>query len=243
MNKNDYLKRLSRLLHMLKEDEVRDIIGEYEQHIDMKMAEGMSEEEAVAAFGTVEELAAEILDAYHVKPDFKEKKTMEVFEKVQTESKKAMKNASEAGKGFWVNLRKRESDFVCKCKNGIKKAVDSCKKVILAPFVFFKGFFKKKESFENLSAERTVKTKKENRLGKAILRLFKGILRLIKKIYYGFLLLLFGSIGLILILCFGFLLVLLILGYPIVGLTLIVLGTAMSVNAVAYYAGYKWRRI
>ena len=88
-----------------------------------------------------------------------------------------------------------------------------------------------------------MKVKKENTVGKSILRFFKGIVRFIKKIYYGFLLLLFGSTGLILILCLGFLLVLLILGYPIVGLTLIVLGTAMSVNAVAYYAGYKWRRI
>ena len=74
MNKNDYLKRLAKLLHMLKEDEVNDIIVEYEQHIDMKIAEGMTEEDAVQAFGTVEELAADILDAYHVKPDFKEKK-------------------------------------------------------------------------------------------------------------------------------------------------------------------------
>lgn len=243
MNKKDYLKRLSRLLHMLKEDEIRDIISEYEQHIDMKIAEGMSEEDAVSAFGTVEELAAEILDAYHVKPDFKENKTKDVFEKVQTESKKVMKNAGEAGKGFWGDLKKLGSDFVGKCKKGIKKTAEIFKKVILAPFVFLKGVFKKKESFEDHSVERTLKTKKENRLGKAILRLFKGILRFIKKLYYGSLLLLFGSTGLVLILFFGFLLVLLILGYPIVGLTLIVLGTAMSVNAVAYYAGSRWRRI
>ena len=143
MNKNDYLKRLAKLLHMLKEDEVNDIIAEYEQHIDMKIAEGMSEEEAVQAFGTVEELAADILDAYHVKPDFKEKK--EVFEKVQSESKKAMKNAGEAGKGFFAGVKSKILSILEFCKKGCKKMISVCKKVILAPFVFFKRIFAKKE--------------------------------------------------------------------------------------------------
>ena len=243
MNKNDYLKRLSRLLHMLKEDEVRDIISEYEQHIDMKMAEGMSEEEAVAAFGTVEELAAEILDAYHVKPDFKETKKMEVFEKVQTESKKAMKNAGEAGKGFWSRLKAGTGHFFSKCKAGVKKTGTCCKKVILAPFVFLKGIFTKKQKNGEEGLDSSVKVKKERRICSSIAAFFKSVLRLVKKIFYGCVFLFFGFAGITLILALGFLIVLLILGYPITGVTIAMLGAAMTVNAVAYYAGHRWRRI
>ena len=243
MNKNDYLKRLSRLLHMLKEDEVRDIISEYEQHIDMKMAEGMSEEEAVAAFGTVEELAAEILDAYHVKPDFKEKKKIEVFEKVQTESKKAMKNAGEAGKGFWGTLKVKASNISTKCKNVLKKIGSGCKRIILAPFVMVKGLFTKKQSVKDNKVEKPVKVKKERKVISSIGAFFKGIFRLFKKCIYGCVLALFGFAGIVLILLLGFLIVLLLLGYPIAGITIGMLGTAMAVNTVAYYAGYRWRRI
>ena len=39
------------------------------QHIDIKMQNGQSEEDAIRDFGPVKELAAEILEAYHVKPD------------------------------------------------------------------------------------------------------------------------------------------------------------------------------
>ena len=57
MNKSEFLKRLAALLHILQEDEVKDILDEYEQHIDMKMEGGMSEHDAIRDFGSVEELA------------------------------------------------------------------------------------------------------------------------------------------------------------------------------------------
>ena len=38
MSKAEFLKRLEALLHMLEEDEVRDILNEYEQHIDMRVS-------------------------------------------------------------------------------------------------------------------------------------------------------------------------------------------------------------
>ena len=43
---------------------------EYEQHIDMKVQRGLTEEEAIADFGNVKELTAEILEAYHVRGDY-----------------------------------------------------------------------------------------------------------------------------------------------------------------------------
>lgn len=232
MSKNEFLKKLSDLLHMLKEDEVNDIISEYEQHIDMKVAEGLSEEDAIAAFGTVEELATEILDAYHVKPNFKEKKKIEVMEKVQSESRKAIKNAGDAGKGIWSRLT-----------STVKKAASACKRLCLAPFLFLKRIFTKKKDNSELNVDKSVKVKKEWQIGKGIKALFRGLVRLIRKIWYGCILLLFGTAGVAFILTLGILIVLLVLGYPVIGVTIAFLGLVMAVNAVAYYAGSKWRRV
>ncbi len=241
MNKNDYLNRLSRLLHMLQESEVKDILDEYEQHIDMKIAEGMTEEEAVAAFGTVEELAGEILDAYHVKADFKEKKKKEVLEKVQTESKKAIKSAGEAGKGFYD----RGMDFVRKIGDGTGRCLKKCcrkvKNICLAPFLLLKRFFSKKEK-EDLEPVRIEKEKTRWNVFGLIKSFVKGIFRFLKKICYGAIFICSAITELIMILVVGMLAVLLILGYPVIGVSIISLGIVMAVGVTAYYSGIKWRR-
>ncbi len=72
MNKSEFLTALKRALAVLDETELRDIIDEYEQHIDMKIASGLSEEEAIADFGDFKELTAELLEAYHVRADYAE---------------------------------------------------------------------------------------------------------------------------------------------------------------------------
>lgn len=64
------MRELERSLSVLQESELRDILSEYEQHIDMKVKSGLSEEEAIADFGSIPELTAEILEAYHVRADF-----------------------------------------------------------------------------------------------------------------------------------------------------------------------------
>mgnify|MGYP002511776048 FL=1 len=80
MNKNGWTKEtflgeLREYLSVLEDREQEDILEEYSQHIDMKMQKGLSEEEAIRDFGSVKELAAEILEAYHVKPGFRQQKT------------------------------------------------------------------------------------------------------------------------------------------------------------------------
>ena len=72
MNKKEFLAALKRALAVLDETELQDIIDEYEQHIDMKTANGLSEEEAIADFGDFKELTAELLEAYHVRADYAE---------------------------------------------------------------------------------------------------------------------------------------------------------------------------
>ncbi len=72
MNKKEFLEALRKALAVLDETELQDIIDEYEQHIDMKAASGLTEEEAIADFGDFKELTAELLDAYHVRVDYAE---------------------------------------------------------------------------------------------------------------------------------------------------------------------------
>lgn len=66
MNKDEFLNELKSYLSILEDEEQADILEEYTQHIDMKISTGLSEAEAIRDFGNVSELAAQILEAYHV---------------------------------------------------------------------------------------------------------------------------------------------------------------------------------
>ena len=70
MNKEMFLKELSDRLQILNEKERQDLLDEYAQHIDMKIENGMSEEDAVKDFGALEELCAELLDVYHINSEY-----------------------------------------------------------------------------------------------------------------------------------------------------------------------------
>ena len=154
-----------------------------------------------------------------------------------------MKNAGEAGKGFFAGVKSKTLSILEFCKKGCLKIISTCKKVILAPFVFFKGLFTKKEKDVQESVIVTEKVKKKRGIFSMVLSFIKGMIRLFRKIFYGCLLLLFGCCSIALILALGFLTVLLLLGYPIVGITLSTFGIAMSASAVTYFAAYRWRRV
>lgn len=66
MNKAEFLAIINKELSVLQDSEISDIAGEYSQHIDMKISEGMTEEEAINTLGNIDELIDGILEAYHV---------------------------------------------------------------------------------------------------------------------------------------------------------------------------------
>lgn len=80
MNKETFLEELRGYLRILEDQEQEDILEEYAQHIDMKLQKGLSEEEAIRDFGPMRQLAAEILEAYHVKPEFDKKSSVRLPE-------------------------------------------------------------------------------------------------------------------------------------------------------------------
>lgn len=67
MNKEEFITQLKQSISILADSEQQYFVEEYTQHIDMKMSQGMSEEDAVKEMGPVEELSKEILESYHVK--------------------------------------------------------------------------------------------------------------------------------------------------------------------------------
>lgn len=73
MNKEEFLRQLQERIRILQPSEQQDILEEYAQHIQMRMEGGLSEEEAIRDFGSLDDLAAEILEAYHISPDWQSK--------------------------------------------------------------------------------------------------------------------------------------------------------------------------
>ena len=61
MSKQEFLSRLLQALSGLPEDDVAERIAFYSESIDDRIEEGMSEEEAVACVGSVEEIRAQVL--------------------------------------------------------------------------------------------------------------------------------------------------------------------------------------
>ena len=67
MNKQQFLDKLKSKISILNDEEIEDILNEYAGYIDEKVAEGKTEKEAVKELGNVNEIAADLLDAYKVK--------------------------------------------------------------------------------------------------------------------------------------------------------------------------------
>lgn len=66
MTKRQFLSTLKNKLHILNDKEIEDILKEYEDHIDLKVKDGLTEEEAILDFGDIDQLAKEILSAYKI---------------------------------------------------------------------------------------------------------------------------------------------------------------------------------
>ncbi len=114
MNKEMFLEELRGYLQVLEDQEQDDILEEYAQHIDMKLLKGLSEEEAIKDFGPVKELAAEILEAYHVKPDFQEKKAAIKLPGLGG-------RAAGSGKNFFMRICRLFREKLKAAADGIKK--------------------------------------------------------------------------------------------------------------------------
>ena len=69
MTKKEFVAFLNQRLSVLDQKERQEIIDEYVQHIEIKVENGKTEEEAIKDFGDLNEFVDEILNAYHVNPN------------------------------------------------------------------------------------------------------------------------------------------------------------------------------
>lgn len=227
MTKQEFIHKLQKDLAVLEESEIKDIVEEYEQHIDMKMKDGMSEENAIQDFGDMDELIGGILEAYHVKADYAGNKNSQDFDKVK-ETGKYMTGAAISGIG-----------------KGTKKIVTSLKNGIRAPFEQMKKEF----------ANRPKKEKKESFLGRIVefvKQFFVNCLILIRWMWrtcialcvfflratwFGFCLV--GALAgifweIVGVFGIGFCVVMLIQGYPLVGIMIALIGAVLANSVICF---------
>lgn len=235
MNKEEFITQLKQSISILDDQEQQYFVEEYTQHIDMKMSQGMSEEEAVKEIGSIEELSKEILESYHVRTDRAESRSV--------------KNV-DYGK-FFGKVRAQVDKIYEKIASGCKKLA-----------VRVKNFFarhKRKEGERMDAGQRPEEGQKrgtesgtaEKRgcgfwLGRMISGFFHFCGTVIRKCFYIALWCLValwncfavfcGLIGIfILILCvfmLGMFVVMLAQGYPFIGLTIATLGATIAVGAL-----------
>lgn len=98
MRKEEFLKQLQERIRILQPSEQQDILDEYAQHIQMRMEGGLSEEEAIRDFGSLDDLTAEILEAYHISPDWQERVKVPA---------PTVKDAMAAGAGWLERFREK----------------------------------------------------------------------------------------------------------------------------------------
>lgn len=286
MDKKEFLSALEQSLSVLQEDELRDIVSEYEQHIDIKVEKGLSEEEAIADFGSLQELTGEILEAYHVRVDYADKagrsrkrpgKGMlqgqaENFEKLKETGERGghvlwerIKGAGVwMGNGFrwgWMQMR-RFAGWMCSFRNltvlgheeiaGMDTEAPGCKEAGQEDSIYgqqtLKGGIRERKEDGEIMGQVLVRDGKRTAGagagGKTLQRTAGRILRwAMETIQWGIRLawngcwMLFsiftGGFGLFSLFAMGVLAVLLIEGYPLVGVTVGCVGMVFCMFSAA----------
>lgn len=231
MTKVDFLKQLERRLQVLNQEERNEMLEEYAQHLELKMASGLKEEEAIRDFGDVDVLADEILDAYHVNLNYKK------------ESRKIQIGAvgEKVGSGastLWQKLKAVLRDMTKSAKALFEKLKVFCKRKGKPELLLEDGegikHSKTKWSLKKISLPRLPKREgreQDGRILAGIQKLCRGIIEggmcfLVccwRLCVIGFLIPVVFCIFFALILL-GALSVIVLLGYPLMGVTLITLG-------------------
>ena len=113
MNKEELLEKLKKELAILNDKEKEDIINEYKDTIEEKVKHGQTEEDAVKDFGDIDELVSDILDAYKINPEYKEKDGS--FSKFTMEGEKLIKKGANKlanmTRDFADNLKNNDTEM------------------------------------------------------------------------------------------------------------------------------------
>ncbi|NLZ81939.1 MAG: DUF1700 domain-containing protein, partial [Clostridiales bacterium] len=123
MNKNEYLAALKAALEDTDQNVMEDIVSDYEEHFQVGIQKGKSEEQICKELGSIDDLVEEIKEVYHADSK-EEKKETEKEEEKETEKE----NEDSRYKKF-INLDIGNIDGK-KIGNAINGALDSAGEAI-----------------------------------------------------------------------------------------------------------------
>lgn len=255
MDKTTFMKELEQSLSVLQESEVQDILNEYEQHIDMKVKNGLSEEEAIQDFGSLAELTGEILEVYHVRSDygnmkedsFAEEENQSTknwnFEKTAAKLKDAAETASSTTGSFLSRMLKITKKLLGKAGKWFTGLFPFCHDKIRRLSSGISTAWNKRKDEKLVSElkqeDGTIKTF-FHRLWILIKNVFYTVkdltfwlLRLLWNGFWIFTFVCFGCFGVLCLFCLGIVAVLMVQGYPVTGITLGCFGMSVSVFSCA----------
>lgn len=236
MDKERFLAELRRSIRVLEEEEIQDIIGEYEQHIDLKVQKGQTVEQAIADFGNLKELVTEILEGYHVNVDFvfgnEEKETKK--EKFPSTNKQLQKFFGKGKEGILTAGNGIVHGFIWLGKQVRRPFFWINKKVILG-----KERHKGKKLSKKMNQIGVWLIHNLKGIGKMMLQLGNWLIRIsvwcLRLLWNGCVItaaLVSGAMGLFALFMVGILGVLLLQGYPLIGVTVGCLGLVLCLLAV-----------
>lgn len=236
MDKERFLAELRKAIRVLEEEEIQDIIGEYEQHIDLKVQKGQTVEQAIADFGNLKELATEILEGYHVNVDFvvgdEEKQTKK--EKLPSGNEPLQKFFGKGKEGILVAGNGIAHSFIWLGKQVRRPFCWISKKLILG-----RERHKDKELSKKLNGIGVWLIHNLKGIGKMMLQLGNWLIRIsvwcLRLLWNGGVIaaaLVSGAMGLFVLFMVGILGVLLLQGYPLIGVTVGCLGLVLCLLAV-----------
>lgn len=242
MDKAGFLKELGQYLDVLNESEQKDILDEYAQHIDMKMENGMSEQEAIRDFGTIEELAADILEAYHVNPMYRGKKKSKNVQK----EKNPGSELTAAGRSIGArctavtnHIRRRIHDWITWFG-----------KLLTVPYQWIKTTWANWQERHRRKKEDRPKGQEKMSIGEIPGKITRGTGRLLTTVVHMlcccvrwawnacmvFAIFLAGIFMLMSVFCAGTLGVLLLQGYPLIGFFIGCLGVVLCTGGITVLA-------
>lgn len=249
MKKQEFLNELKRYLRVLQDEEQEDILQEYEQHIEMKIESGQSEEDVIRDFGSIRELAGEILEAYHVK--------LNDQEAAETSDRKKERKTLQA-KPFAPVISSVKTHAANGGK-GLLKGLSRCCFFLGKPFrLLGQGLRRTKEKMQNKpEIHREKNVRKQAKKGVifpmitgAVKSICRGIMngicwacRMVWNCIVVCAAAFSAGMGLVFLYLFGVLIILWSQGYPLGGIVLGSLGAVLCFMSLAVFGStFYWRK-
>ncbi|HIW59143.1 MAG TPA: DUF1700 domain-containing protein [Candidatus Anaerobutyricum avicola] len=217
MNKKEFLDVMEKRLSMLEAQEREDMLSEYAQHIELKMQSGMSEKEAIDDFGDIDSLIAEILEAYHIDPSYGGKAKKSAAEGIGKKASGVINRSKQSFSNFMEQQKEKQEQRMEQKREEDKDRPPRWKR-------------KEGSGFEKGEGRKMVETALQKILfvlKVAFVFCVKACLVLV--MLPAAVLTLFSLFG------FGTLVVLLMQGYPLAGVTLVMLGCILGFGAVTLF--------